>query len=78
MAIRIEIDGLLEKRGKTAYWLAKETELSHTIIWKLRHGQTQSVNLEYLDLICAALECGVEEVLVREEKKSSRKPTASR
>jgi putative transcriptional regulator len=78
MAIRIAINDLLEERGKSAYWLAQETGLSHTVIGKLRHGQNQSINLEYLDLICTALDCGVEDILVREEKKGPRRPTASR
>jgi putative transcriptional regulator len=67
MTIRIAINEMLDKRGKTAYWLAKETGLSHTVIGKLRHGQNQSITFETLDAICEALDCGVEEILVREK-----------
>ena len=73
MAIELRIDDMLAERGQTAYWLAKETGMSHGGVWKLRHGQTKALNLEYLDKLCAALECAPGDLLVRVLKKGSKK-----
>jgi putative transcriptional regulator len=55
--IELRIEQLLEKRGKTFYWLAKETGIGHTSIWRLRHGEAKTISLDYLERICRALEC---------------------
>ena len=37
--IEIRVDQLLEAQGRTFYWLAKETGISHTTLWLLRKGK---------------------------------------
>jgi len=36
--IEIHIDALLGNRGRSFYWLAKETGISHTTLWRLKKG----------------------------------------
>jgi putative transcriptional regulator len=55
--IEIRIEQLLEERGKTFYWLAKETGIGHTSLWRLRHEQAKSISFDRLERICRALEC---------------------
>ena len=55
--IELRIEQLLEERGKTFYWLAKETGIGHTSLWRLRHGEAKTISLDYLERICRALEC---------------------
>ena len=55
--IEIRIDELLEARGRTFYWLAKETGIGHTSLWRLRHEQAKSISFDRLERICRALEC---------------------
>jgi putative transcriptional regulator len=64
MAIQIRIDEMLEERGKTAYWLAKESGVGHTSMWKLRHGKIKQLNLEHLEGICKTLDCQPGDLLV--------------
>ena len=72
MSIEIRINELLEARGKTAYWLAKEAGINHTTLSQIRHNQNKAINLDYLDRICEALEFAPGDVLVRaDEKKKS-------
>jgi putative transcriptional regulator len=61
--IELRIEQLLEERGKTFYWLAKETGIGHTSIWRLRHGEAKTISLDYLERICRALECEPGELL---------------
>jgi hypothetical protein len=37
--IEVRIDQLLKARGRTFYWLAKETGVSHTTLWRLKKGK---------------------------------------
>ncbi|MCA1636231.1 MAG: helix-turn-helix transcriptional regulator [Acidobacteria bacterium] len=61
--IEIVIDGLLEERGRSFYWLAKETGISHTTLWRLKKGKALGINFETLEKICAGLGCQPGDVL---------------
>ena len=60
---RIRLDELLAERGRTLYWLAKETGLSHTSLFRLRHNQASQIRLEVIDRLCAALKCAPDELI---------------
>jgi putative transcriptional regulator len=75
--IEIRLDELLEARGRTFYWLAKETGLSHTTLWRLKKGRAVGINFPTLEQICRALNCQPGDVLkLADEKKASKKRAA--
>ena len=55
--IEIRIDELLGNRGRTFYWLANETGISHTTLWRLKKGKALGMNFETLDKMCQVLKC---------------------
>ena len=55
--IETRIDELLEERGRTFYWLSKETGISHTTLWRLKKGKARGINFGTLGNICLALNC---------------------
>lgn len=55
--ITILVDDLLQKQKHTFYWLAKETGISHTTLWRLKKGKALGINFETLEKICQALNC---------------------
>ena len=55
--ITILVDDLLRKHKRTFYWLAKETGISHTTLWRLKKGKALGINFETLEKICLALDC---------------------
>lgn len=61
--IEIRIDELLEERGRTFYWLAKETGISHTTLWRLKKRRALGINFGTLESICTALGCQPGDVL---------------
>ncbi len=61
--IDVRLDVLLTERGRSYYWLAKETGVSHTTLWRLRKGKALGINFETLEKICGALECQPGDVL---------------
>ena len=57
------VDELLEQHGRTFYWLAKQTGISHTTLWRLKKGRALGINFETLEKLCMALKCQPGDVL---------------
>ena len=57
------LDKLLAREERTFYWLAKETGVSHTTLWRLKKGKAVGINFETLEKICRALRCQPGDVL---------------
>jgi putative transcriptional regulator len=57
------LDGVLAKEQRTFYWLAKQTGVSHTTLWRLKKGKAVGINFETLEKICRALRCQPGDVL---------------
>ena len=75
--IQIQIDQLLAGHERTFYWLAKETGISHTTLWRLKKGKALGINFETLEKLCQALHCQPGDVLaVANGKKGARKQSA--
>ena len=55
--IEVHIDQLLKARGRTFYWLAKETGISHTTLWRLKKGKALGINFITLEKLSEALDC---------------------
>ncbi|MCI0390333.1 MAG: helix-turn-helix transcriptional regulator [Acidobacteria bacterium] len=56
--ILIKLNEALEKKGRTVYWLSRNSGIPHVTLWNLSKVDTQrSINLNVLSHICAALEC---------------------
>lgn len=55
--IELKLEEALAERGKTFYWLAKESGISHPVMSKLRHHQMKALRLDVLDRLCETLQC---------------------
>ena len=63
------LDKLLAKEKRSFYWLAKETGVSHTTLWRLKKGKAAGINFETLEKICRALGCHPGDVLFLSNEK---------
>jgi len=71
--IEIRLDELLEERARTFYWLAKETGISHSTLWRLKKGKSVGINFSTLERICQLLSCQPGDVLrLASQKKTGR------
>ena len=76
--IEIRVDELLESQERSFYWLAKETGISHTTLWRLKKGKALGINFDTLEKICGALGCQPGDVLtLASEKKRGQKQRSS-
>jgi putative transcriptional regulator len=66
--IKFSVDEILEERGRTFYWLAKETGISHTTLWRLKKDKAQGINFSTLLKICGILDCQPGDVLKLADK----------
>jgi putative transcriptional regulator len=71
--IRIKIDELLKVHQRTFYWLAKETGVSHTTLWRLKKDKAQGITFNTLERICKALDCQPGDVLTLGRAKARKK-----
>lgn len=74
--IEIRVDQLLAEHGRTFYWLAKETGISHTTLWRLKKGKSLGINFETLEKMCAALKCQPGDVLALAQAKRNGKKSS--
>jgi len=71
--IRIRIDELLKQHQRSFYWLAKETGVSHTTLWRLKKDKAQGITFNTLERICKVLKCQPGDVLTLGRAKPSKK-----
>lgn len=55
--MKVAIDSLLTKQGKTRYWLSNETGITYTNITNLCNNKTSSIKFDMIKKICKALSC---------------------
>jgi putative transcriptional regulator len=72
--IRVQIDQLLKARGRSFYWLAKETGVSHTTLWRLKKDKAQGITFNTLEAICRTLKCQPGDVLRVARNKAVKPP----
>lgn len=69
--IKILLSRKLGEKRWTQADLARATGIRPNTIGELYHELTERVNLEHLDLICAALDCELDELIVRVPEEST-------
>jgi putative transcriptional regulator len=75
--IEIRVDQLLAEYGRTFYWLAKETGISHTTLWRLKKDKALGINFDTLEKICNALKCQPGDILALPSAAKTAKKSAT-
>ena len=55
--IKLNVVDLLEKKGKTKYWLYKQLGMSYQNFNRMINNETKSIRYENIETICLLLEC---------------------
>ena len=55
--VRLNILPLLEKKGKTKYWLYKQMGMSYQNFNRMVTNQTQAIQLHRIETLCQLLDC---------------------
>lgn len=62
--LRLNILPLLEKKGKTKYWLYKQLGMSYQNFSRMIHNQTKSIRYENIETLCLLFECTPNELFL--------------
>lgn len=62
--IKLNVKLVLEKQGKSQYWLAKKTGISPNNIGKICNGETKNIRLDTMDKLCQVLGCTPNDILI--------------
>ena len=55
--ITLNVKELLEKKGKTKYWLYKQLGMSYQNFNKMINNQTKSIRYENIEAMCLLFDC---------------------
>lgn len=55
--IKLRAIELLEKKGKTKYWLYKQLGMSYQNFSRMINNKTKSIQYENIETLCLLLEC---------------------
>lgn len=55
--ITLDVLHLLEKKGKTKYWLYKQMGMSYQNFTRMIRNETKSIRYENIEALCLLLEC---------------------
>ena len=55
--IKLDVLNLLEKNGKTKYWLYKQLCMSYQNFSRMINNETKSIQYENIDAICQIFNC---------------------
>ena len=62
--IKLSVLELLEKRGKTKYWLYKQLGMSYQNFNRMVNNQTKSIQYENIEAMCLLLGCTPNDLLL--------------
>ena len=62
--IEMQIDKMLQEKGRSLYWLSKQAGVGYSTLWKLKTGRAQGISYRVLENICTALDCQPGDLLV--------------
>ena len=65
--IKINIDNLLKRKGKTKYWLCNQMNITSHNLNKIILGSTKSISFKYIEEFCKYLECTPSELFTIEK-----------
>ena len=67
--IKVNIEELLKKNGKTKYWLCNKMGTNYHNLNKIIYGATKSISFKNIEKLCKYLNCTPSELLIIKNKK---------
>ncbi len=61
--VKLNVLKLLEKKGKTKYWLYKQLGMSYQNFSRMVNNQTKSIRYENIETLCLIFDCTPNDLL---------------
>ena len=65
--IRLDVLRILEKQGRTKYWLYKQLGMSYQNFNRMVNNETKSIRYENIETMCLPLNCTPNDLFVIKE-----------
>lgn len=62
--VKLNALALLEKKGKTKYWLYKQLGMSYQNFSRMINNETKAIRYENIETLCLLLECTPNDLLI--------------
>lgn len=62
--VKLNALNLLEKKGKTKYWLYKQLGMSYQNFNRMVNNETKAIRYENIETLCLLLDCTPNELLL--------------
>ena len=66
--IKLNVLPLLEKKGKSKYWLYIQLGMSYQNFSRMVNNQTQSIKIDRIETLCQLLDCTPNDLFVIEKQ----------
>lgn len=66
--VKVNIEELLKKKGKTKYWLCNQMNITSHNLKRIILGLTTSISFKYIEEFCKYLDCMPNELFTIEKK----------
>lgn len=66
--VKVNIEKLLKKKGKSKYWLRNQMNITSKNLNKVILGETTSISFKYIEEFCRYLDCSPGELFTIIEK----------
>ena len=70
--VKLNVLPLLEKKGKSKYWLYMQLGMSYQNFSRMVNNQTQSIKLDRIEILCQLLDCTPNDLFVIEKSYQER------
>lgn len=70
--LTLRINEILAEKGKTPYWLGKQTGISQNNIGKICNGETSTIRFDTLEKICKVLNCSINDLFATDDHQLQR------
>lgn len=65
--IKMNVQNLLNKKGRTRYWLVKEMQTTYKTVNKICDNTLTGLQLETIEKLCEILECTPNDLFIFED-----------
>lgn len=65
--VKINVEKLLEKQGKSKYWLCQKMDITNRNLNQVIQGKTKKISFKYIEEFCKYLECTPAELIIIEK-----------
>lgn len=70
--LSLQINKILQQKGKTPYWLGKQTGISQNNIGKICNGETSTIRFDTIAKICKTLDCSINDLFETDDPQLKR------